>query len=267
MKKYFSFFRLRFVMGLQYRAAAAAGVVTQFVWGFMMIFTFRAFYDTDSGSFPMTFEATVSYLWLQQALLSLFMAWLVDWEILDAIVNGNIAYELCRPVSIYNMWFAKSAAGRLSKAVLRCAPILLVAAFLPKPYRLCAPAGAGYFALFAVSLVLGFMVMVAFCMLVYGLSLFTVSPQGLRIVFVCAVEFLAGQIIPLPFFPEPVQRVLELMPFAATENVPLRIYSGSMGGTQMLRAIALQIFWLTALVLAGKLLCRRGERKAVIQGG
>lgn len=30
MKKYLSFFRMRFLMGLQYRAAAAAGVVTQF---------------------------------------------------------------------------------------------------------------------------------------------------------------------------------------------------------------------------------------------
>ena len=35
MKKYLSFFRMRFLMGLQYRAAAAAGVVTQFTWGFM----------------------------------------------------------------------------------------------------------------------------------------------------------------------------------------------------------------------------------------
>lgn len=34
MKKYLSFFRLRFVNGIQYRAAALAGIVTQFAWGF-----------------------------------------------------------------------------------------------------------------------------------------------------------------------------------------------------------------------------------------
>ena len=44
MKKYLSFFRLRFSMGLQYRAAALAGIVTQFFWGFMEIMAFRAFY-------------------------------------------------------------------------------------------------------------------------------------------------------------------------------------------------------------------------------
>ena len=37
MKKYLSFFKLRFVMGMQYRAAALAGVCTQFFWGLMEV--------------------------------------------------------------------------------------------------------------------------------------------------------------------------------------------------------------------------------------
>lgn len=70
MKKYIAFFRLRFVMGLQYRAAALAGVFTQFFWGFMEIMTFRAFYQADAAVFPMSFPAVVSYIWLQQAFLA-----------------------------------------------------------------------------------------------------------------------------------------------------------------------------------------------------
>jgi ABC-2 type transport system permease protein len=40
MKKYLSFFRMRFLMGLQYRAAAAAGVVTSLhgdLWNFLSL--------------------------------------------------------------------------------------------------------------------------------------------------------------------------------------------------------------------------------------
>lgn len=62
MKKYLSFFRMRFLMGLQYRAAAAAGVVTQFTWGFMELLVFRAFYQADASAFPMSFEAVASYI-------------------------------------------------------------------------------------------------------------------------------------------------------------------------------------------------------------
>lgn len=267
MKKYLSFFRLRFIMGLQYRAAALAGIVTQFAWGMMLIMIFRAFYRTDSTAFPMTLSATSSYIWLQQAFLAFFSAWMMESEIFDSILNGNIAYELCRPISIYNMWFSRSIANRLSRAVLRCFPILFVAVFIPSPYGIAAPAGPLHFMLFLVTLILGLMVMVSFCMLIYVLTFFTVSPQGLRVLFYSTIEFFSGAIIPLPFFPEKVQRIMELLPFAAMQNVALRIYSGSMSRPEMEKAVILQIFWLAVITFIGKKLCQMAEKRITVQGG
>jgi ABC-2 type transport system permease protein len=114
---------MRFIAGLQYRAAALAGIATQFVWGVMEILLYKAFYAENAAAFPMTFEALSAYIWLQQAFLALFMTWFFENEIFDTIINGGIAYELCRPISIYDMWFFRSMANRLSKAVLRCIPI------------------------------------------------------------------------------------------------------------------------------------------------
>lgn len=267
MKKYISFFKIRFSMGLQYRTAALAGIVTQFAWGFMEIMIFKAFYEADAAAFPMSLSATASYLWLQQAFLAFFAAWMMENEIFDSVVNGNIAYELCRPIRIYNMWFARSLANRVSRAVLRCFPILFVAAFIPAPYGIAAPASLGHFVIFLITLILGLLVTIAFCMLVYGLTFFTISPQGLRMVFVSLVEFFAGAVIPIPFFPEKMQKVLELLPFASMQNVALRIYSGSMTTAQMQRTIGIQIFWLVALILGGSFLCRFAEKKVTVQGG
>jgi len=267
MKKYLSFFRLRFTMGLQYRAAAFAGIVTQFAWGFMEIMVFRAFYHADAAAFPMSFSATASYLWLQQAFLAFFAAWMMENEIFDSIVNGNIAYELCRPINIYNMWYSRSIANRLSRAVLRCFPILIVAAFLPQPYGIETPASLLHFILFLITLALGLAVTVSFCMMIYMLTFFTISPQGLRMGFTSTVEFFAGAVIPLPFFPEKIQKILELLPFASMQNVALRIYSGSMGNSEMQKAILLQVFWLIAVTIAGKLLCRLAEKRITVQGG
>ena len=267
MKKYISFFRIRFSMGLQYRTAALAGVVTQFAWGFMEIMIFKAFYEADAAAFPMSLSATASYIWLQQAFLAFFAAWMMENEIFDSVVNGNFAYELCRPIRFYNMWFSRSLANRVSRAVLRCFPILLVAAFVPAPYGIAAPASLMHFVIFLITLILGLLVTIAFCMLVYGLTFFTISPQGLRMVFVSMVEFFAGAVIPIPFFPEKMQKVLELLPFASMQNVALRIYSGSMTGAQMQKTILIQIFWLVALVLMGSSLCRFAEKKVTVQGG
>ena len=267
MKKYWSFFRLRFSMGLQYRTAAIAGMVTQFFWGGMNILVYRAFYESDAAAFPMTLEATCSYIWLQQAFLVLFAAWLIEHEIFDNIMNGNVAYELCRPISIYNMWFFRSVANRLSRAMLRCVPILVFASFLPNPFGISMPASLRHFGWFLLAMLLGFLVTVSFFMVIYGLTFFTISPSGLRILITSVVEFFAGAIIPIPFFPEKVQRVLEILPFASMQNVPLRIYSGSMSGEEMIKGILLQAVWLVVLVIIGKVLLAFAEKKIVVQGG
>lgn len=267
MKKYLSFFRLRFVMGMQYRAAALAGVSTQFFWGLMEVMIFIAFYEADAAAFPMSLSATISYVWLQQAFLAFFAVWMLEGEIFEAIRKGNLAYELARPVDIYNMWFARSVANRLSRAVLRCFPILLIAVFVPAPYGLRMPASLPYFMLFLAAMVLGLAVTVSVCMLIYVLTFFTISPRGVRMVFISAIDFLAGAIIPIPFFPEKLAKVLEMLPFAAMQNVPLRIYSGSLNGTELVQAISLQIFWLVVITLMGKILCRKAEKSAVVQGG
>jgi len=267
MKKYWAFFRLRFTMGLQYRTAATAGVVTQFFWGAMNILVYRAFYETDASAFPMSFQATSTYIWLQQAFLALFGAWILANDIFDSIMNGNIVYEMCRPVSIYNMWFSRSVANRLSRALLRCLPILLFAGFLPAPFGIGKPASIEHFGLFLIAIFLGFGVTVAFFMMIYGLTFFTISPNGLRILITSVVEFLAGAIIPLPFFPDKIKAVLELLPFASMQNVPLRIYSGSMSGEEMMKGIILQAIWLLALVILGKIFFRLAEKKIVVQGG
>ncbi|WP_310601683.1 ABC transporter permease [Anaerosporobacter sp.] len=267
MKKYLSFFRLRFAMGMQYRVAALAGIFTQFVWGAMEILIFTAFHDANADAFPMTFQATVSYIWLQQAFLAFFMAWFMEEEIFDSITSGNIAYELCRPIRIYNMWFARSVANRLSRAVLRCFPILIVAAFLPKPYGMSAPSSITNAICFLITMILGLLVTVSFCMLVYVLTFFTVSPQGLRIFFVSMVELLAGSVIPLPFFPDKIRAVLELLPFAAMQNVPLRIYSGDLSGCAIVKPVVLQSIWLIILTVSGYCLCRYAEKRVRLQGG
>ncbi len=267
MKKYIAFFRLRFAMGLQYRAAALGGLVCQFFWGAMAILAFKAFHDTDPSAFPMSLPAMSSYIWLQQALLHLLSVMSMDGELMDMIQSGNVAYELCRPVGVYNMWYIKNLASRASGALLRCIPALIVAALIPAPFGLMAPPDVITFLWFALSLVLAAVVVTAIGMIVAMITFHTVSPRGVRLIAVGIADFFSGGIVPLPFFPEAVRRVTELLPFSATANVPLRIYSGDLHGGEMLFLIALQVFWAVALIAVGRLLEWKELKNVVVQGG
>lgn len=267
MRKYLSFFRIRFINGLQYRAAALAGIATQFAWGFMEILVYRAFFRYNPASFPMELEQLTSYLWLRQAMLGLFMSWYFDNSLFDMIRDGGVACELCRPADIYSMWYVKNLATRASRAALRCFPILLVAVFLPDGFKLYPPAGITAFLLFLLSAVCGFALTVSFSMLIYASAFYTVSAQGIRIVAVNVTELLSGALIPIPFFPEAFQRVCYFLPFASMESTPFLIYSGSLSGGNAYAAFALQLFWLAFTVALGRLLFYRAERRIIIQGG
>ncbi|HHY81966.1 MAG TPA: ABC transporter permease [Clostridiales bacterium] len=267
MKKYLSFFIIRLTTGLQYRAAALAGISTQFAWGGMTLLMFRAFYQYSSSAFPMTFRELSSYIWLQQAFLALYMSWYFDNDIFDSITSGSIAYELCRPVDLYTMWFAKNAAVRMSRAVLRCMPILVIAAFLPEPFNVSLPASFLSGLLFLISMIMGFLVLVAFSMLIYITALYTLSPLGIRVVATSAIEFFTGAIIPLPFFPQSIRNIVHLLPFAYIQNTPFLIYNGYISGTEMYKSILLQAVWLLLLWASGKLLMKRALKKVIVQGG
>lgn len=267
LRPYISFFRLRFLGGMQYRVAAFAGILTQFAWGAMNLLLYTAFYEADPTAFPMGFEQISAYVWFNQAFLTMFMLWFLDADIFAAIRDGNVAYELVRPLDLYRMWFVKNLATRTAKVVLRCLPILVVAAFLPAPYGLTLPVSFCAFLLFLLTMVLALVLVVAFCMLIYIVTFYTMNPLGIRIIATSMGEFLCGALIPIPFMPDGLRRVIELSPFGAMQNLPFRIYSGHLAGTEMWRGILLQVFWIAALILLGRALMAHALRRVAVQGG
>ena len=267
MKKYFMFFKLRFASGLQYRMASVTALTTQLIWGIMECLAYKAIAEAMGEALPMDYSAIVTYIWLKEAFLALFLTWTGDKDIFSLIQSGGVSYELCRPVSVYTMWFSRIVGGRGAEALLRCVPIILCAFLLPKTLRMGLPVSPVAFVLFLVTLVLAVGVAVALCMFVNMLCFFTISPQGWRMVLLGSADFFMGNIIPLPFFPESFRKVTEWLPFAYMQNVPFRVYSGDLPVTELGPVMAKQVFWLVALVAAGLFVWKQVERKIVVQGG
>lgn len=267
MKRYLAFFRMRLVAGLQYRAAALAGMSTQVVWGAMEVLLYRAFWLQSPERFPMGMEQLAAYIWLQQAFLAFYAMWTWEPELLRSVKDGSVAYELTRPTDLYSMWMARSLALRLSRGALRCLPILLIGSLLPAPYGLRLPQDPAAFLLFLISMALMLLVVCATTMLLYALTFYLTDPNGMTTLVVALADILGGAIIPLPFMPTGLRRVAEVSPFGSMQNVPLRIFSGNITPAEAPAAMALQLFWVVALVGLGKVLMDHGLRRTVIAGG
>lgn len=266
-KKYITLFRMRFINGLQYRAAALAGISTQFAWGFFNILLFRAFYEGDPTAFPMKFHQLSAYIWLRQAFLALFNTWYYDPDILAMITDGNIAYELARPVDLYAFWFTRVASVRLSRAALRCLPILLIALLLPSPYGITLPANPVNAIFFVITMLFAMICVTSFGMLIYIACFHTVNSHGLRLAAQTLADFLSGGVIPIPFMPAKMAAFLEYTPFGAMENLPFRIYSGNISGMEMIKFVLMQVLWCAVLIIIGRLWMNSSLKKVVIQGG
>ncbi len=267
VKMYFSLFRIRFNHNLQYRAAVLGAIIKGFLWAMMEILGYLALYHTVPAAFPMTLSQTVSYVWVHEALIVLFAVVFADGEIYSSIRSGNVAYDLIRPTGLYGKWFCQSASNRLSFALINCLPVLLLGLMMPQPYGLTLPISPGSFCLFLLSVLLAFGVTVAIAMLMYISLFYLVSQRGIRIIVTALTSFLSGGVIPLPFFPKPLLRVVRVLPFAAMQNMPLQIFCGNIVGADAVRGIIFQIFWLTLLIFAGQAAMRQATKKIIVQGG
>lgn len=267
MRAYYSLFKMRLLKGLQYRAAALAGVATQFFWGFIYIMIFEAFYRSTTAVQPISLRELIQVTWLQQSFLVFIMLWFRDTELFRLITSGNIAYELCRPSDMYWLWYAKLIAQRLSGALLRCFPIIIVASFLPYPYSFSLPDSPMAFALFVITLTLGLILVVAISMFIYISTFYTMSPMGSLLIFSVFGEFFSGLVIPVPLMPEGIKKLTYALPFRYTSDLPFRIYAGNIGMEEALLSIGIQLFWIILLIALGRLWMKKALRKIIIQGG
>ncbi len=267
MSAYLSVFKMRLINGMQYRVAALAGMATQFFWGFMFIMIYEAFYSNTANTPPIALEQLITYVWLQQAFLTFIMLWFRDGEIFNLITNGNIAYELCRPCGLYGFWYAKLLAQRLSGALLRCSPLLVVAYLLPEPYGLSLPPGPAAFVLFIMTLAIGLLVLVSISMFIYISVFITMSPIGSLLMIGVVGEFFAGLIIPVPLMPSWLQGIAYFLPFRLASDLPFRVYTGHIPVNDALLGILVQVVWLSVLVLLGRVALAKVLRRVVVQGG
>jgi ABC-2 type transport system permease protein len=255
---------------LQYRAAAVAGLWTQVCFGLTLIMIYESFYASTDQLQPMTFPQVVSYVWLGQALLAL-LPWNVDTEVRAMVRSGAVAYELCRPLDLYNLWFMRAMAWRTAPTVLRAVPMTILAMFLPpliglEEWRLHPP-GLAHGVAFATAIVCTVLLSCALTTLLNITLMWTVSADGAVALLAVLVTLFSGMLIPLPLFPDWAQPMLMMMPFAGLVDLPYRLYIGNIEASRATGVILHQLLWTAALIAFGRWLISRGMRRIVVQGG
>lgn len=265
---YLAILRARFVLMLQYRAAAFAGFATQCWWGGIKIMVMAAFY-AGAAHQPISLAQVITYTWLGQGLLGL-LPWQADAEISEAVETGNVAYERLRPVDTHTLWLARAVAARAANTSLRVVPMFVVAALLLPLVGLGAwswhmPSTTRAAALFAISISLTVLLSSSFTVLL-NIAVTALKTRRAANLAPVLVSPLSGMIVPLVLMPAWSQPFLFWQPFAGLVDIPYRIYFANLTGTGALAGIVAQLIWVVGFIVIGRLWMARVMARVDMQG-
>lgn len=268
MKVYFSLFKIKLINIIQYRAAAYAGLATQIFFGLIFVMVYYAFYQTNATTnLPMNWQELISYTWLNQAFFALNYIWLADNNLIKMIKEGNVVYELCRPISFYKKWYSTMYGTKIAHVLVR-SPLLFVFAFLiPAPFKLGLPISFEAFLIFIVAMIISSLLVTSMTMLIHLITFFTLDERGVTSFFQSIGQTLSGQIVPIAFFPFFLKKISDFLPFKFLVDVPYRIYTGNLPVSNALPDLILGLIWLVLLICLGFFLSHKVLNKAIIQGG
>ncbi|MFJ9536445.1 ABC transporter permease [Streptomyces sp. NPDC101225] len=246
-----------------YRAATAAGVFTNTVFGLILVYTYLALWQEKPHLGGYDQAQAVTYVWLGQCLYATLALQGGGFEkdLMDRIRTGEIAVDLYRPADLQLWWLAgdlgRSVFQMLGRGVI---PFTFGALFFP----MALPRDVTTWAAFLVTLVLAMVVSFGIRYLA-ALSVFwLLDGMGVSQVLMITGVFFSGMVLPLNAFPGALGEIVRALPWAAQLQMPADVL---MGETDPVRAYAFQAVWAVVLLAAGRLMQSAATRRVVVQGG
>ena len=263
MRRYLHIVKAVFMTMIAYPVSTIFTLIGNLAYITVVYFLWQSIYSGSDSLHGMTFNQTFVYLALSGSILIAFKTY-TDWSISNHIIDGSIVMDLLKPLDYQAQAFAGSLGFALSQGLLITLPsVLLMLIF----FRGGFPIGINLL-VFPISLGLAYIL--SFCLdYVVGLSSFyTQSLWGIAITKDVIVGVLSGALIPLPFFPDGVRQVLQLLPFQAIYSIPLQIATSSdLHPADYLQLLAVQLAWVAVFLILSRLFFRRAIRVLVVNGG
>lgn len=257
--------KMSFLESTVYRTYFLLTIFSNAIYMVIMYFLWDAiFAGVDGGIINgMTFKQTFIYLALAGTISSIIVSF-TEWNMSHDIQTGNVAVWFVRPISYQSKLMSKAAGDIMTSFIIMFLPSFILVYFLSDGYI---KLGVNI-PLFLIAFIIAAAINIFIDFLIGILSFFTESVWGISIMKETVVMLLAGAVIPLAFFPEPIRTVLEFLPFQAIYNLPLQILTNTgYSAYDYISKLAIQLFWLIILFLITKLCYKKASRHIIVNGG
>jgi|SRR5690554_2982214 ABC-2 type transport system permease protein len=263
MNKYLIIAKSSFMVALSFRANFLLQTIGSVFMISVLYFFWKSIYSNALVINELGFEQAFIYIIFANAIYNLFRTG-TDWNLSNSIMKGHIIIDFLKPIGIQYIYFFDYLGWVLANLITVSIPTFVIAFFC---FRLKLALGLNLL-VFLLSLLLAIFINFHFDYFVGLLAFYTESIWGISTAKEVIITFLSGAIVPLPFFPQAIRQILELLPFSAVYHTPLIILTGSnINLALVMKKVFLQLFWLIALFLFNKLFYTRASRVLTVNGG
>jgi len=263
MKAFFATTQTSFRRQLTYRAANLSGLFTNLMFGFFRAAVLIALYGDQSSVNGLSIEGAITFSGLSQALIG-FLSFFHWYELMHTVYEGQVGSDLLKPQNFFLYWLGIDTGRALGSLLIRSLPLFIVFAIF---YDVIIPQTFAQWAAFFLSLGFAHLISFGWRFLVNLSAFWTPNALGIgRFAFGLSWTF-SGFFMPLTLFPDWLAQFSRLTPFGAGVYIPFEIYLGLRQGDALWLGLAIQAFWVIALILLDHIVLRLGVRKLVIQGG
>jgi ABC-2 type transport system permease protein len=260
---YAEFSRVGFVNILAFRLRYFTGIITYLLNVTVYYFIWSAVYRGGLSIAGYNLAQMITYVSVGWMIRSFYWN-TIDQEMAYEVIEGKIAMDLIKPVSVQWMWISRAIGESAFRLGLLTLPTAVVVALV---FPVQGPASRENFLLFLIAVFGSFFLMAAINFMIGTCAIPLKSILALIRAKYWLIELLSGLLIPMTFFPDRVQKVLAWLPFEHIAYTPLQIYLGKLDRAAALRAIGIQWLWVIALLWLAHLWWERASRKITIHGG
>nr|WP_202557603.1 ABC-2 family transporter protein [Streptomyces sp. SID5789] len=246
-----------------YRAATAAGVFTNTVFGLILVYTYLALWEENPQLGGYDQAQAVTFVWLGQALLAALAigGGGFEDELMERIRTGDIAVDLYRPADLQLWWLAADLGRAVFQLLGRgVVPFAFGSLFFP----VALPGEVSRWAAFLVAVVLAAAVSFALRYLVALSAFWLMDGAGVTQMAWLAGFFCSGMLLPLNVFPGALGEVVRLLPWSSLLQAPADVLLGEADAPA---TFVFQAGWAVALLAVGRLTQSAATRRVVVQGG
>jgi len=260
---YGGFLRVGFVNTMAYRLRYYTGIVTYFIYVSIYYFIWEAIYTHSASIEGFDFSQLLTYIAIGWIIRSFYYN-NIDQDMATQVLEGKLAMDLIKPVNTQWMYIAQALGESVFRLTMLTVPTAVVLLLV---YPVRRPAGVASFIGFLFSVVLSFFLVAGINFAVGTFAVRLKSILGLLRAKYFLLELFSGLLIPISFFPHVFQVAFAFMPFQYISYIPVLLYLGKISGLGILKALAIQMFWVAAIGAIGHLFWTWSSRKITIQGG